>query len=51
MPPLSHLLFHFLELGPQAVASGLPLKKESAVAACAANEGKQFGRFAANEAL
>jgi hypothetical protein len=40
MPPLSHLLFHFLELGPQAVASGLPLKKESAVAACAANEGK-----------
>ena len=30
----------FLELGPQAVASGLPLKKEFAVAACAANEGK-----------
>jgi hypothetical protein len=40
MPPPSHLLFHLLELSPQAVAPGLPFEQEFTVAASAANEGK-----------
>ena len=40
MPPSPHLLFHLLELGPQAIATGLPFKQEFAVATGAANEGK-----------
>ena len=40
MPPLSHLGFHLLELGQQAVAPGFPFEQEFPIATDAADEGK-----------
>ena len=38
MPPLSHLGFHLLELGQQAVTPGFPFKQEFPIATDAADE-------------